>query len=258
MCVKALEQLGGRNEKYVPLKDIVSKVRELWPTENVNEGTIRDQVFRHCINCHPTHDEFPDQGKMWKQRKLFVTDGRGNYRFYDEEMDRNIYMAALREDEEERTEGTSKSLTKGEKEFKRESSLTDIYKEATEKLQIIGTKLGFKTENGVRIEGGEIDHVWFINFGTNLPYFGSKIPIVGFEIETSWRTWKHIKGDIFNLLTFNSAFGIILFLRRGFRSEPQFKGNVDAAKRYVQSFEGGRKIFVWSEEDVTKLFNKIS
>ena len=257
MCVKALEQLGGRNKKYVPLKDIVSKVRRLWPTENVNEGTIRDQVFRHCINCHPTHDEFPDGGKMWKQRALFVTDGNGNYRFYDEKKDRNIYLTALKEDEEERTERTFRLLTKRENEFKRISSLTDIYNETIEKLQAIGTKLGFKTENGVRIEGGEIDHVWFIDFGTTLPYFGSKVPIIGFEIETSWRTRKHIKGDIFNLLTLNSAFGIIVFLRRGFRNESQFKGNMDAAKRYVQSFEGARKIFVWSEEDVSKLSNQV-
>lgn len=111
MCVKALEKLGERNEEYVPLKDIVSKVRELWLTENVNKGTIRDQVFRHCINCHPTHDEFPDRGKMWRQRKLFVTDGRGNYRFYDEKTDRNMYMVALREDEE-RTEDNTRFLTK--------------------------------------------------------------------------------------------------------------------------------------------------
>jgi len=259
MCVEVLEQLGGRNGKYVPLKDIVGRVRELWLGENVNEETIRCQVFRHCINCHPTHDEFPDRGKMWKQRKLFVTDGKGNYRFYDEKIDRNIYLAALREDEEERTENASKYLrgTKGKK-IKREAPLVDIYKETVEKLQVIGTKLRFKTENGVRIEGGEIDHVWFIDFRSSLPYFGSRIPIVGFEIETSWRTRKHIKGDIFNLLTLNSAFGIILFLRRGFRNESQFKGNMDAAKRYVQGFEGGRKIFIWSEEDVSKLFNRIS
>lgn len=256
MCIKALEQLSGRDEKYVSLKDIVSKVHELWSRENVNEGTIRDQVFRHCINCHPTHDEFPDRGKMWRRRKLFITDGKGNYRFYNEKTDRNIYAKALKEDEEERTKDTPKSITKKEA-FEGTSPLTHIYNEAVTKLEQIGTKLGFKTEDKVKIEVGEVDHVWFIDFGTNLPCFGSKIPIVGFEVETSWRTRKHIKGDIFNLLTLNSAFGIILFLKKGFRNESQFKGNVDAARRYVQSFEGARTIFVWSEEDVAKLFNRV-
>jgi len=109
----------------------------------------------------------------------------------------------------------------------------------------------------VRIEGGEIDHVWFIDFGSTLPYFGSKIPIIGFEIETSWRTRKHIKGDIFNLITLNSAFGVVLFLKAGFRNESQFKGNIDAARRYTESFDGRRKIFVWSEEDVNNLLHKL-
>lgn len=255
MCVKALEQLGG-HERYVPLKDAVRKVQELWPKENVNEGTIHDQVFRHCINCHPTHDDFPDRGKMWKQRKLFVTDGKGNYRFYDEKKDRSIYMMAIKEDEED-TEDAPELTIKKKHEIKRTSSLTDIYNEVIEKLQRIGTKLGFKVENGVRIEGGEIDHVWFLDFGTPLPYFGHKIPIVGFEIETSWRTRKHIKGDIFNLITLNSAFGVVLFLKGGFRSEPEFKGNMDAARRYVESFESRRKIFVWSEEEVDGLLTQI-
>ncbi|MEM3700675.1 MAG: hypothetical protein QXL57_07420 [Candidatus Bathyarchaeia archaeon] len=257
MCIQALEQLGGR-KKYVPLKDIVAKVHELWLTQNVNEETIRCQVFRHCINCHPTHDEFPDKGKMWRQRKLFVTDGKGNYRFYDEGKDRKIYVASLREDEEERIEVPSKFLGNRKKESKRAAPLTDVYINAIQKLQVIGNKLGFKTEDGVRIEGGEVDHVWFIDFGANLPYFGSKIPVVGFEIETSWRTRKHIKGDVFNLLTINSAFGIILFLRQGFRSESQFKGNVNAAKRYVRTFEGRKKIFVWSEEDLSELWGRIN
>ena len=109
----------------------------------------------------------------------------------------------------------------------------------------------------MKIEGGEIDHVWFIDFGLTPPYFGSKIPIIGFEIETSWRTRKHIKGDIFNLITLNSAFGVVLFLKAGFRNESQFKGNIDAARRYTESFDGRRKIFVWSEEDVNNLLHKL-
>jgi len=188
---------------------------------------------------------------------LFITDGKGNYRFYDEKKDKNVYMVALKEDEEGTTsEEAPKPPMKEEGEFKRTSSLTEIYNEVIDKLQRVGTKLGFKAENGVRIEGGEVDHVWFIDFGTTLPYFGSKIPIIGFEIETSWRTRKHIKGDIFNLITLNSAFGVVLFLKAGFYNESQFRGNMDAAKRYAESFDARRKIFVWSEEDVNNLLTQ--
>jgi len=99
MCEKALEELDGR-EKLVSLKAVVNKVRELWPRERVNENTIRCQVLRHCVNCHPSHDEFPDKGKMWRRRKLFITDGQGNYRFYDEKTDHGTYTKALEEDGE--------------------------------------------------------------------------------------------------------------------------------------------------------------
>jgi hypothetical protein len=256
MCIKALEQLSGR-EKYVPLKDIVSAVRELWPRENVNEGTIRDQIFRHCINCHPTHDEFPDRGKMWRQRRLFITDGKGNYRFYDEKRDKHVYIMAIQQHEERGNEMAPRPQKKEDVESKRTLSLTDIYNEIADKLQRIGTKLGFKAENSVRIEGGEIDHVWFIDFGKALPYFGSKIPITGFEIETSWRTRKHIKGDIFNLISLNSAYGVVLFLKQGFRNESQFRGNTEAAKRYAESLYGRGKIFVWSEEDVNTILTQL-
>jgi len=160
---------------------------------------------------------------------------------------------AIEEDEEETTQNAPESSIKKEDAPNRASSLVEIYNEVIEKLQRIGKKLGFKAENGVRIEGGEIDHVWFIDFGTALPYFGSKIPVIGFEIETSWRTSKHIKGDIFNLITLNSAFGVVLFLKAGFRNESQFKGHIEAAKRYAESFGGRRKIVVWSEEDINNL-----
>lgn len=258
MCIKALEQLGGR-KGYVSLRDIVDKVRELWFEENVNEETICCQIYRHCVNCHPRHDQFPDKGKMWKQRRLFITDGKGNYRFYNEETDKEIYLKALQEDKEGiEISPVFSEGEKREKELTRTTSLTDIYKENIQKLQIIGNRLGFKPENEVKIEGGEVDHVWFIDFGVSLPYFGSKIPVVGFEIETSWRTRKHIKGDIFNLLALNSAFGIILFLRQGFQSESQFQGNLNAAKRCVKTLEGGKKILVWSEKDIDELMNAIS
>ena len=90
----------------------------------------------------------------------------------------------------------------------------------------------------------------------NLPVFG-QIPLVGFEIETSWRTRKHIKGDVFNLLTLKSAIGVIVFLREGFENEEKFRGNVEAARRLVDAFSGFSKILIWSEDDVSVLKEKV-
>ena len=97
MCSKALTDLQG-NEKYVPLIDIVHKIHQMYPNENVNETTIRCQIISHCINRHPSHDKFPDKGKKWKKTRLFITDGNGRYRFYNEEKDREIFNKAVEED----------------------------------------------------------------------------------------------------------------------------------------------------------------
>ena len=97
MCVEALNALGGETS-FIPLITIVNKVRELYTSENVNEGTIRHQVLCHCVNCHPGHDSYVEKGRYWREKKLFVSDGRGNYRFYSDQTDRDLYIRALEED----------------------------------------------------------------------------------------------------------------------------------------------------------------
>lgn len=74
-----------------------------------------------------------------------------------------------------------------------------------------------------------MDLVWFYGLRTCIPAIGTEIPVVGFEIETSWRTRKHIKGDVFNLLELSPAFGVILFLDEGFINDSKLRGNVEAA-----------------------------
>ncbi len=92
----ALRELGG-NDVWVRLAEIVDRVQSNYATENVNSSTIRCQIFCHCVNRHPTHDDFPDKGRMWQERRLFVTDGSGNYRLYSEPRDIAIYREALRQ-----------------------------------------------------------------------------------------------------------------------------------------------------------------
>ena len=124
------------------------------------------------------------------------------------------------------------------------SDLGKLRQEWIDRLKEIGSKLGFVCEEEVATNSGRVDLVWFYNFNLDLPGLGFKLPVVGFEVETSWRTRKHIKGDVFNLLELSPACGVILFLSRGFKDYLKLRGNVDAAKKYVKSFSGICRILV--------------
>ena len=82
MVKQALQELGGVNQ-YVPLIDIVNRVREHWKDENVVTGTIRCQIRMRCVNGHPGHDAYPDAGKMWREQPTFVSNRNGAYKLYD-------------------------------------------------------------------------------------------------------------------------------------------------------------------------------
>ncbi len=45
-----------------------------------------------------------------------------------------------------------------------------------------------------------------------IPGVESELPIVGFEIESSWRSRKHIKGDVVNLRDLRPLVGVIVLL----------------------------------------------
>ena len=131
------------------------------------------------------------------------------------------------------------------------SALASIW---IEKLDEISIKLGLTQEKEVSTKGGRIDIVWFKNFENRLPYIGEKLPLIGFEIETSWRTRKHIKGDLFNLMELNPSLGVILFLSQGFKTESKFKGNLKAAKKCAESISGSSNIQIWTDENVKKIY----
>ena len=142
---------------------------------------------------------------------------------------------------------------------KRREELSSLKKDVLNKLESIGERLGFISEKEHRTEMGIIDFDWFVDKS----YF-KRIPIIGFEIETSWRTRKHLKGDIMNLLSLSPAIGIILLLKSGFSNigdfekEADFKGNLKAVEKYAKSFGGVSKILVWTEDEVNKLYNEIT
>jgi hypothetical protein len=74
--------------------------------------------------------------------------------------------------------------------------------------------------------------------------------VAGFEIESSWRTRKHIKGDYLNLADLGAALGVLVLLGDG--------EHVEATRRFASILvdRPGHRILVWSERDVELLMQE--
>src|SRR6266571_7056170 len=79
-------------------------------------------------------------------------------------------------------------------------------------LQAAGRRAGLNVELEYPVVGGRVDIVWLWQGPSSFP---SALPIVGFEVESSWRTRKHLKGDFLNLLDLQPALGVIVLLGEG-------------------------------------------
>jgi hypothetical protein len=255
MAKKALIELGGEH-RYVPLIDIVNRVRERWQSENVNESTIRLQVRGRCVNGHPGHDAFPDKGKMWREQPTFISNNAGAYRLFDPQKDQEIYKAALAEHGEFiedkgfqnrlKTPTSMKGIVEPEQEPTKANNVLKVLEEC-------GEKLGFKTQREWPIPMGRIDLIWYLELPVALPQTNVKIiPVVGFELETSWRTRKHIKGDILNLLTASLPVGIIIQQTGDEGDYQKVQNLIRNTQSYIKK-SGKSTIFVWTNSDVREL-----
>jgi hypothetical protein len=74
-----------------------------------------------------------------------------------------------------------------------------------------GRAVGLTVEFEYPVPGGRIDVVWLWEGPERFPV---RLPLVGFEVESSWRTRKHIKGDLLNLMDLQPALGIIVLAGR--------------------------------------------
>src|SRR5215831_4563279 len=120
-----------------------------------------------------------------------------------------------------------------------------------DRLVAYGHQMGFAVQKEWRTDiGNRIDVVWATPVPQGLPGFseGDLLPVVGFEVETSWRTRKHIKGDIFNLQDLGPSLGVIV-LCKGPNDNPEgIESLRAAAQRYIKKL--GLRIQVWSDSDV--------
>lgn len=254
MAKNALTELGGDNN-WIQLVNIVDKVHERYPT--ANSRTIRCQVRMRCVNGHPGHDDYPDHGKMWREQPTFVSDKSGRYKIYNKERDYAIYKAALKEDgilEEEIIESKKSKIAIS-------TPYTPVVEVEKEKrienpiilLEKYGQRLGFMTQREWPIFLGRIDLVWYKELPIQLPQTKTnKIPLVGFEVETSWRTRKHIKGDILNIQTLKAPLGIILQQTSGDDSPTDVANLVRNSRNFLRE-QGLSNILIWTEADLVKL-----
>ena len=62
----------------------------------------------------------------------------------------------------------------------------------TKALESAGRARGFIVRSEYPVPGGRLDVVWCTDIVPPLPGVEDAVPVVAFEIESSWRTRKHI------------------------------------------------------------------
>lgn len=111
-------------------------------------------------------------------------------------------------------------------------------------IMAAGHRAGLIVQTEYPIPGGRIDVVWLWQ---GPDWFPIMLPMIGFEIESSWRTRKHIKGDFLNLSELQAGLGVIVLLGDDAKVESTRQFTRDLIDRHAARME------VWSEDDVKKL-----
>ncbi len=91
MCQEAAKELDGEHRWLHP-SSIKRKVKEMYPSDEVNENTIYLQILCHTINMK-SRKNYPSV--PWKKNPLFVTDGRGRYKLLTDE-EKKLFLKNVR------------------------------------------------------------------------------------------------------------------------------------------------------------------
>src|SRR5699024_9199721 len=97
------------------------------------------------------------------------------------------------------------------------------------------------------VRGGRLDVVWAWSPPSEVPGLDAAIPVAGFEIESSWRTRKHVKGDLLNLQDAGVGLGVIVLAGDSDKDECLRRFAVQRVDR------PGTNILVWTAVDVRLL-----
>lgn len=120
-----------------------------------------------------------------------------------------------------------------------------LNRELTALLRDAGEAAGFEVVAEYPLRGGRLDVVWGVP--SPIPSVDRLLPVVGFEIESSWRTRKHVKGDLLNLQDAGVALGVIVLAGETDRD--------DALRRFAETLVNrpGPQVLVWTTDDVRAL-----
>jgi len=124
---------------------------------------------------------------------------------------------------------------------------SELNRELTGMLVESGRRLGFEIALEYPVRGGRLDVVWTWAPSSPFPGLERPVPVVGFEIESSWRTRKHVKGDLLNLQDAGVGLGVIVLAG----TDPKDEGLRRFAELLVD--RPGPTVLVWTAEDVRAL-----
>jgi hypothetical protein len=128
-----------------------------------------------------------------------------------------------------------------------EGAATAINRELTGLLAEAGSRFGFGVILEYPVRGGRLDVVWTWSPDVPLPGLDDPVPVVGFEIESSWRTRKHVKGDLLNLHDAGVGLGVIVLAGQETKD--------DGLRRFAKILADrpGPTVLIWTAEDVRAL-----
>ena len=128
--------------------------------------------------------------------------------------------------------------------------MNELNRELTSLLMAAGERFGFHVVAEYPVRGGRLDVVWTWTPPSTLPGVDATVPVVGFEIESSWRTRKHVKGDLLNLTDAGVALGVIVL---GGETEKD-----DSLRTFAQLLvdRPGPRVLIWTAADVRALDNQ--
>lgn len=124
---------------------------------------------------------------------------------------------------------------------------SEVNRELTQTLVEVGSRMGFTSVTEYAVPGGRLDVVWLWEPPSPIPGVVGAVPVAGFEIESSWRTRKHVKGDLLNLQDAGVALGVIVLAGADARDE--------SLRRFAETLvdRPGQAVLVWTHDDVRAL-----
>jgi hypothetical protein len=127
---------------------------------------------------------------------------------------------------------------------------SELNRELTHLLTAVGDQFGFSVVCEYPVRGGRLDVVWTWNPPSPIPGLVTAVPVVGFEIESSWRTRKHVKGDLLNLQDAGVGLGVIVLAGDSDKDE--------SLRRFAELLvdRPGSQMLVWTAGDVRALADK--